>query len=155
MTMAYHGVARRRRHPLATAGLLALLPLFASPAAAQNRGGAPVANWDLANRFDTDKLRLAVRSTNVQGRWIHETDSLWYRWETPQGAQFTLVVPASRTKRPLFDHVRWLRISRRCMASPTTRRTCRSTRSTSRKMAAASASVWTARAISTISARTR
>jgi dipeptidyl-peptidase 4 len=105
MMMAYQSVARRNWRPRAGLSLLALLPLLAAPVEAQTRA-APAANWELANRFDTDNLRLAVRSTNVQGRWIHETDSLWYRWETPQGAQFTLVVPASRTKRPLFDHVR-------------------------------------------------
>ena len=62
------------------------------------------ANWTLANRYSTTALRNVVLGTNVQPRWIGKTDSLWYNWKGKTGSQFTLVVPMTSTKRPLFDH---------------------------------------------------
>lgn len=81
-----------------------LLLFGATPGAAQQQ--SVTANWDLANRFGGEQLRRIVHSTSVDGRWINETDSLWYRWEDAQGARFMLVVPKSAAKRPLFDHAR-------------------------------------------------
>lgn len=62
------------------------------------------ANWLLAERFSSNAMRQAIYSAGVQPRWIGETDSLWYNFRDRNGSRFTLVLPASRTKMPLFDH---------------------------------------------------
>ena len=62
------------------------------------------ANWTLANRYSTNALRNVVLGTNVAPRWIGKTDSMWYNWKSKTGSQFTLVVPMTSTKHPLFDH---------------------------------------------------
>ena len=62
------------------------------------------ANWLLANRYSNTALRSVVFGTSVQPRWIGKTDSLWYNWKSKSGSQFTLVVPTSTTKKPLFNH---------------------------------------------------
>ena len=64
------------------------------------------ANWTLADRYSPTALRSAVYSTSVQPRWIGETDSLWYNWRDRTGSRFHLVLPGSRLKKPLFDHVK-------------------------------------------------
>jgi dipeptidyl aminopeptidase/acylaminoacyl peptidase len=64
------------------------------------------ANWLLAERFSSNAMRQAIYSAGVQPRWIGETDSLWYNFRDRNGSRFTLVLPASRSKVPLFDHVR-------------------------------------------------
>ncbi|MEO6778132.1 MAG: DPP IV N-terminal domain-containing protein [Gemmatimonadaceae bacterium] len=42
----------------------------------------------------------------VEPRWLGKTDSLWYNWRDHTGSHFYLAVPATKTKRPLFDHVK-------------------------------------------------
>jgi dipeptidyl aminopeptidase/acylaminoacyl peptidase len=79
-----------------------MFTLVASPAMAQQRPN--LANWALAEKFETDNLRDVVFSTTANARFINETDSLWYNWRDPKGAAFWLVLPQSRTKQPLFDH---------------------------------------------------
>ena len=64
----------------------------------------PKANWTLAERYSPTGLRTAIYSTSVQPRWLGETDSMFYNWRDSKGSRFYLVVPASRTKKPLFDH---------------------------------------------------
>jgi dipeptidyl aminopeptidase/acylaminoacyl peptidase len=64
------------------------------------------ANWLLAERFSSTAMRQAIYSAGVQPRWIGETDSLWYNFRDRNGSRFTLVLPASKSKLPLFDHVR-------------------------------------------------
>ena len=64
------------------------------------------ANWLLAERFSSSAMRQAIYTAGVQPRWIGETDSLWYFFKDRQGSRFTLVLPASKSKAPLFDHVR-------------------------------------------------
>jgi len=109
-------VARRHRRgtltsPQAPARLLpllaalAVLPLLfsATPLAAQDR---PQANWPLAERFTNEALQPVLFTQSVNPRWIAETDSMWYSWRDRDGTRFMLVVPRSRTRQPLFDHVR-------------------------------------------------
>ena len=63
-------------------------------------------NWLLAERFSSNAMRQAIYSAGVQPRWIGETDSLWYNYRDRNGSRFTLVLPASKSKVPLFDHGR-------------------------------------------------
>ncbi len=91
-------------------------PSLAVPLAAQQQAPAPQtqmqsvrvnrANWALADRFTSANMRNLAFSTSVSPRWIGETDSMFYNWRDKNGGMFYLVVPQSRTKRPLFDHVK-------------------------------------------------
>jgi dipeptidyl-peptidase 4 len=98
-----HNVARcaGRYGILKSIVLTALLAGAAAPLAAQERVQA---NWPLAERFTTDALRPVLFSQSITPRWIAETDSMWYSWRDKQGTRFMLVIPKTRTKRPLFDH---------------------------------------------------
>ncbi len=64
------------------------------------------ANWTLADRFSVANMRNLAFSTSVAPRWLGETDSMFYNWRDKNGGTFYLVVPTTRTKRPLFDHVK-------------------------------------------------
>src|SRR5687768_17617276 len=89
--------------------LYASLLLVAGPAmtAAQApTNDRPQANWELSNKFSTQALQRVVYSTTLQPRWIGKTDSLWYNWRNTAGTTFYLVYPPTKTKRPLFDHVK-------------------------------------------------
>jgi dipeptidyl-peptidase 4 len=85
---------------------LALLATFATPSAGVAQAPRVAnANWALADNFDTEKLRPFVYSTSVTPGWINDTDSLWYSFRDSRGVRFELVIPKTRTRRPLFDHV--------------------------------------------------
>jgi dipeptidyl aminopeptidase/acylaminoacyl peptidase len=64
------------------------------------------ANWTLADRFSVANMRNLAFSTSVAPRWLGESDSMFYNWRDKNGGTFYLVVPTTRTKRPLFDHVK-------------------------------------------------
>jgi dipeptidyl-peptidase-4 len=84
--------------------LLALLPAgMAAQATTQER---PQANWELSNKFTTQALQRVTYSSTLQPRWIGKTDSMWYNWRSREGSTFYLVYPPTKTKRPLFDHVK-------------------------------------------------
>ena len=80
--------------------LTAVLATAALAASAQ----AQKANWLLANRYGTTNLRNVVFTTAVAPRWLGKTDSMFYNWKNKNGSRFYLVVPATNTKRALFDH---------------------------------------------------
>lgn len=94
-----NGIGRLLR---AAAGLLAFVAL---PGAAQqdkpNKG-----NWDLAEKFSSTSLRSRVYTSAVNPRWLGQSDSLCYDWKDHNGNGFVLVVPTTKTKRPLFDQVK-------------------------------------------------
>jgi dipeptidyl-peptidase-4 len=66
----------------------------------------PKANWALFEKFSTANMRGMTFSTNVQSRWVGETDSLFYSWEDHTGRTFFLVNAVTKQKKPLFDHVK-------------------------------------------------
>ncbi|MGQ0649653.1 MAG: DPP IV N-terminal domain-containing protein [Gemmatimonadaceae bacterium] len=92
--------------------LLVLATLSLAPAALTAQGNplapppAVRANWELAEKFNADVMRRVTYSTNVQPRFIGKSDSLWYNWRDRNGNTFLLVFPPTRTKQPLFDHVK-------------------------------------------------
>jgi dipeptidyl aminopeptidase/acylaminoacyl peptidase len=88
----------------AAAGLVLVASAASAASAQDNR--VQRANWALAERFSEDRVRQVVFSTNVQPRFLGESDSLWYQWRDHKGSSFWLVVPQTRTKRPLFDHTK-------------------------------------------------
>lgn len=77
-----------------------------SLAAQQPREPVVRANWALANKFGTESLNRINYTANLQSRWIGKTDSMWYNWKDHDGSRFMLVVPATKVKRPLFDHAK-------------------------------------------------
>jgi dipeptidyl aminopeptidase/acylaminoacyl peptidase len=98
----------RLRIPVVTVALVSASLFMAAGAASVRAQKQPTsqatANWALANRFRTEALRPVIHSQNVPARWIGKTDSLWYSWEESNGTRYMLVVPKTKTKRPLFDH---------------------------------------------------
>src|SRR5688572_10774718 len=64
------------------------------------------ANWALAEKFSQQAVNNAISSTSVNGIFILKTDSAWYNWRDENGSRFMLLVPATKTKKPLFDHVK-------------------------------------------------
>ena len=94
-----------------SAGVIAFAATLAFGAAttaqAQSADRAPTANWPLAERFSTDALRPVLFTASVTPRWIVETDSMWYSYRDRNGTRFMLVIPKTRTRRPLFDHVQF------------------------------------------------
>src|SRR5665647_1584193 len=103
-------IASNSAHRLRSMFLAGVLSAgLAVPAFAQAGPSAPPAppvhaNWLLANRYSNTALRNVVFGTSVQPRWIGKTDSMFYNWKSRNGSQFTLVVPMTTTRRPLFDH---------------------------------------------------
>jgi hypothetical protein len=95
-----HALAARR----ALRTVVGLLMLVAAPAIAQEHGNQ--ANWQLANTFSPQNLRSRVYTTSVNPHWLGQSDSLCYDWKDHNGSTFFLVVPTTKTKKPLFDQVK-------------------------------------------------
>src|SRR5438874_8795944 len=81
--------------------LPALIALAALPLAAQEH--ANKANWALADKFSQASLRSKIYTSTVNPRWLGQSDSLCYDWKDHSGSTFYLVVPTTKTKKPLFD----------------------------------------------------
>jgi dipeptidyl-peptidase 4 len=79
-------------------GLFLLLAL-ALPTA----GNAQTANFELAERFTTQKMNKMLGSLSVRPRWLEGESRFWYEYETPDGANWSMVDAARKTKRDLFD----------------------------------------------------
>ena len=64
------------------------------------------ANYKLPARFTPNKMRKMVFSTYVDAHWLKHSDRFWYIYETSDGKSFSIVDPAKKTKRPIFDNVK-------------------------------------------------
>ena len=64
------------------------------------------ANFELAERFTTQKMDKLIGSTRVYPRWIKDSDDFWYTYETAEGKQWYYVHTDERRQRPLFDRER-------------------------------------------------
>jgi hypothetical protein len=98
-----------RRRVAVAFGTFSFLVAFAPSGFAQASpppAHAGKANWELANRFSTEALRRATYSSTVTPHFIGKTDSVWYNWKDRNGSTFFLVVPLTKTKKPLFDHTK-------------------------------------------------
>jgi dipeptidyl-peptidase 4 len=94
----YAPVVRAVRFGLALTGAVALT------ASAQDHGNK--ANWELADKFSAASLRSRVYTSAVNPHWLGQSDSLCYDWKDHTGSTFFLVVPTTKTKKPLFDQVK-------------------------------------------------
>ena len=83
------------------------IALIAATASAQPPSAPTIkANWTLADKFSNQQLQSVLYTTNLQPRWVGQKDSLWYNWRDRFGSKYYLVVPRTKAKVPLFDHVK-------------------------------------------------
>lgn len=66
----------------------------------------PKANYQLASRFSPAKLKKIVYSTAVDPHWLKLSNKFWYEYETPNGKEWYLVDPVSRSKKKIFDNAK-------------------------------------------------
>lgn len=64
---------------------------------------AQQANFDLAERFTTQKMDKLIGSTDVLPNWIEDSDDFWYEWEDARGKNWFYVDIEARNQRELFD----------------------------------------------------
>lgn len=64
---------------------------------------AQKANFELAERFTTQKMDKMIGITDVIPRWIENTDNFWYEYSTADGTNWFYVNSAQRSQRELFD----------------------------------------------------
>jgi dipeptidyl-peptidase-4 len=85
-----------------------LMALFLAVAVGFGTENEPVtkANYDLAARFTRKQLEKMVFTTRVDPHWLKHSDRFWYTYETSGGKIFTIVDPAKRQRRPIFDNVK-------------------------------------------------
>jgi dipeptidyl-peptidase 4 len=93
-------VAKRSLRVTAAALVLGALPLTSLVA---QQAHANRANWELADKFGPQALRPLIYTNAVNPHWLGQSDSLCYDWKDHNGSTFFLVVPTSKTKKPLFD----------------------------------------------------
>ena len=96
----FHALAHRRMLRAAAS----LVALAAVPLTAQDH--ANKANWELAGKFAPTALRSRIYTNSVNPHWLGQSDSLCYDWKDHNGSTFYLVVPTTKTKKPLFDQVK-------------------------------------------------
>ncbi len=64
------------------------------------------ANFELANKYTTEKLRTYVHDQSLRPQWLEKSDKFWYRFKTTSGVGYYLVDPEKKLKKPMFDHMR-------------------------------------------------
>lgn len=64
---------------------------------------AQKANFELAEKFTSERMEKMVGSTSVRANWIKDQDRFWYEYKTGDGQNWWFVDAARRTKRLLFD----------------------------------------------------
>jgi dipeptidyl-peptidase-4 len=88
---------------------ISILILFLAAAGILWANNTPVtkANYELPGRFTPTKMKKLVFSTSVDAHWLKHSERFWYIYETSEGKTFTIVDPAKRQKRPIFDNI-WI-----------------------------------------------
>lgn len=76
------------------------------------------ANYKLAARFTSAKVKKMVFSTSVDAHWLKHSDRFWYTYETSEGKTFYIVDPARKSKRPIFDNVKMAAMLTRITKDP-------------------------------------
>jgi len=64
---------------------------------------AQEANFELAERFTTQKMEKLIGTTDVLPNWIEDSDDFWYAWEDASGKNWFYVDIEARNQRELFD----------------------------------------------------
>lgn len=63
------------------------------------------ANYQLAERFTTEKMSKIVGSTSVRPNWLKDLNIFWYSYKTSDGTNYYIVDPDKKSKIPLFDNI--------------------------------------------------
>jgi len=77
--------------------IITLLSLAVQPVQAQQ------ANYELAERFTSQKMEKMSSSIEIDPHWIEDQNRFWYSYEKPSGKFWYFVDAEEGTKRPLFD----------------------------------------------------
>ncbi|MES2378260.1 MAG: DPP IV N-terminal domain-containing protein [Bacteroidota bacterium] len=64
----------------------------------------PKGNYQLASKFNADKLRKMVFSQSVDPHWLKLSNRFWYVFETSEIKSWYIVDPATRKKTRMFDN---------------------------------------------------
>ncbi len=96
-------LAKRGLRTAAAASCVSIAAIALSSRSAAAQDHANHANWELAEKFSSQNLRSRVYTSAVNPHWLGQSDSLCYDWKDHSGSTFFLVVPTTKTKRPLFD----------------------------------------------------
>ncbi|WP_246229646.1 hypothetical protein [Mucilaginibacter humi] len=64
----------------------------------------PKGNYQLASKFNADKLRKMVFSQAVDPHWLKLSNRFWYVYETSEIKSWYIVDPATRKKTRMFDN---------------------------------------------------
>jgi dipeptidyl-peptidase-4 len=64
----------------------------------------PKGNYQLASKFNADKLRKMVFSQAVDPHWLKLTNRFWYVYETSEIKSWYIIDPATRKKTRMFDN---------------------------------------------------
>ena len=64
---------------------------------------AQTANFELAERFTTQRMEKMTGSLGVSAEWLEDEDKFWYSYETAEGKNWYFVDAPERSKRKLFD----------------------------------------------------
>ncbi|MGZ5467703.1 MAG: DPP IV N-terminal domain-containing protein, partial [Candidatus Aminicenantales bacterium] len=114
--MRFRTIAHRAA-TIAAATALLVVVLAATPG--QPAGpDARKANYDMASRWTPAKVGKLVFDTAVTPHWLETGDRFWYSYETSRGRKWTIVDPAVRSKKPLFDNVKMAAGLTRILLSP-------------------------------------
>ena len=62
------------------------------------------ANFELANKFTTEKIEKMLYDTSVRPKWLENSEMFWYRFKNSSGTHYYLVDPLEKTKKPIFDN---------------------------------------------------
>jgi len=81
----------------ASVSVLTALLILTSPAIAQK------ANFELAERFTTQKMEKMAGDLGVRANWLEYQDRFWYEFETSEGKNWFYVNAENGNKRLLFD----------------------------------------------------
>jgi len=85
--------------------LLAILAATAPAVAQQQPPVVTAADYARAEKFLRANTAPLVFGATVRPTWLPD-DSFWYRNTIPEGSEFVLVDPATRTRTRAFDHVK-------------------------------------------------
>ena len=102
---------RSRNRAIALTALVVMAASFAAaPALAQpQRGDGPrpiaAADYARAERFLGPTVNPLVIGGTVAANWLPD-DRFWYRNQIDDGYEFIVVTPATKTRRPAFDHAK-------------------------------------------------
>lgn len=83
--------------------LLLCVPAAAGGTWTPDRGRSNQANWALADRFSSEKLRPYLYGSTITPGWLRNQDKFWYSFRDQTGMKFYIVDCDKRKKEPLFD----------------------------------------------------